>query len=231
MAFFGTKPRQTAVLNHWIAFADGFDHSPQEFYANVGKQLEARRIPGMDISHVEFAEGGILSGKRIYMRMLRERLAFDACAAPFGAGFFFSCRTVYVPAKIELWHLLAIALIFGLFYCLLLPLLGSAFAVVTLAGLALAVCMMFRATVALGLSDIDRTLLKAPIIGPIYEGFFRKETYYREDTRLLYLDAVPRIIKDLAEEVTAAKGIKLVRQYEQAPILGELYKHVPPKEA
>ena len=64
------------------------------------------------------------------------------------------------------------------------------------------------------------------MIGPVYERLFRKETYYRKDTRLLYLSIVPEVVKRLAEEVSGAKGIKLGRQYEHAPILGELYKPV-----
>jgi YD repeat-containing protein len=37
--------------------------------------------------------------------------------------------------------------------------------------------------------------------------FFRKETYYREDTRLMYLSTVDFITKALVDEVTAAKGV------------------------
>ena len=68
----------------------------------------------------------------------------------------------------------------------------------------------FRNTVALGLSDLDTTLLKTPAIGPIYERWFRKDTYYRQDTRLVYLETVPKLIKELAETVTAANGVTLV---------------------
>jgi hypothetical protein len=71
--------------------------------------------------------------------------------------------------------------------------------------------------------------MKIPVVGPIYENIFRKDTYYRQDARLVYLKIVPDIVKELAEEVTGAKGIKLVKQFESAPILGELYKPIPPK--
>ena len=81
----------------------------------------------------------------------------------------------------------------------------------------------------MGLNDLDSTLNKSPLIGSIYERWFRKETYYRLDTRLMYLDTVSNVVKKLAEDVTGAAGVKLVRQYEQAPILGELYKPVPPR--
>ena len=86
----GFKTKKGEVLNHWFAPVDGFSYPPLEFYAAVEKELAARKIPSMDISRLEFAEGGVLSDKRIYLRMIRERLTFDVCAAPFGRYYFFS---------------------------------------------------------------------------------------------------------------------------------------------
>jgi hypothetical protein len=79
------------------------------------------------------------------------------------------------------------------------------------------------------MSDLDTLLLKIPVVATIYEDWFREDTYYRIDTRTVYLQAIPTFIKELAEEITAAKGAKLVEQYQRAPILGELYKRLPPK--
>jgi hypothetical protein len=228
MGLFNFKSKKGEVLNHWIAFIEGFSYSPQEFYTAVEKELTARNLPGMDISRVEFAEGGALSDKRIYLRMIRERLAFDTCAAPFGTGYFFSCRAVYIPAVVTLWHILGALVMLSLVGSLLEQFLGVEFTVIALVGLLLAIAQVFRNTIALGLSDLDATLIKTPFIGPMYERWFRKETYYRLDTRLAYLETVPRLVKDLADEVTAAKGVKLVAQYQCAPVLGELYKPVPP---
>jgi hypothetical protein len=73
--------------------------------------------------------------------------------------------------------------------------------------------------------------MKIPVVGPIYENWFRKDTYYRQDTRLAFLNVVPAIIKNVAEDMSGAKGIKLVEQYERSPIFGELYKRVPPRKA
>ena len=226
MNVFGFNPKKTEVLNHWIDFVDGFGFPPSEFYAAVERELAALQVPSMEISRVEFAEGGILSSQRVYLRMIRERLAFDICAAPFGTGFFFSCRTVHTPAVVRWWHVIVVLGGFGSIYSLLARFLGPDLALVAVAGLVVAIVQMFRNTITLGLSDIDALLLKTPVIGPIYERWFRKETYYRMDTRLMYLDTVPRIVKRLADEFTGAKGIKLIRQYERAPILGELYKPV-----
>lgn len=224
----GFKTKTDEVLDHWISFADGFAFSPQEFYVAVQKELDARKIPGLEISQVDYAEGGLLSDKRIYLRMIRERLAFDTCAAPFGTGFFFSCRSVYSPPVVQLWHIVVVIVCFNLTASLLVHFIGASFAGVALLMLLLAILATFRNAGAL--TDLDSALLKIPAIGPIYEKWFRKETYYRLDTRLVYLKMVPEIVKKVADDITGAKGIKLVQQYERAPILGELYKSIPVRE-
>jgi hypothetical protein len=81
-----------------------------------------------------------------------------------------------------------------------------------------------RNLVAMGLQDLDRVLIQSPLLGSIYELFFRKETYHRIDSRLCYIHLIPMVVKQVAEEVTGEKGIKLVEQYELSPVLGELYK-------
>jgi hypothetical protein len=229
MAIFGFKSNDE-VLDHWISFADGLTLPPQDFYAAVEKEMEARKIPTMKASRVEYAEGGLLSEKRVYLRMLRERLAFDMCAAPFGNTFFFSCRTIHSPPMLRLWHIAVAFVFFAGVYSLLVRELGMMFANIAMVALLIAIAETFRNAVGLGLADLDNALMKIPVVGPIYENWFRKETYYRQDTRLVYLKIVPEIIKNVADNMTGAKGIKLVQQYERAPIFGELYKRIPPKE-
>jgi len=227
--------KKTDVLNHWIAFADGFQSSPTEFYTALESELAARQIPSMAMSKIEFPEGGLLSDKRIYLRMLRERLVFDVCAAPFGNSFFFSCRTAEIPVSLKLWELILILLVGScclpfliiIIYYITGSILLTIFAVALVPFTALGIFFM-RDEVASGLEDIDASLIKIPVIGTIYEVFFRKETYHRIDSRLCYLESVPTIVKQLAEATTAAKGLKLIRQYELAPVLGELYKSRSP---
>jgi hypothetical protein len=183
------------------------------------------------MSRVEFAEGGMLSAKREYLRMTRERLVFDICAAPFGTSYFFSCRFAEIPAEVKLWQLLV--LLVGLCFCLsvsfnlCIQIFGaSSLFIWPLGWITLIALTIFtlRNAVSMGLRDLDDALIKSPVIGPIYERFFRKETYYREDTRLMYLDIVNAAVKALVEETTGAKGIKLIRFNEHNPILEELYK-------
>jgi hypothetical protein len=231
MSIFGFRSKKDEVLDHWISFADGFSLPTQEFYTAVEKEMTARNVPSMDVSKMLYGEGGLLSGNRIYLRMIRERLAFDTCAAPFGNTFFFSCRTVYSPAVLRLWHIVLLLIGFTSLYSLLLRMLGFLFANIAMIALVIAIAEVFRNAVLLSLSDFDTWLMSVPVIGPVYENWFRKDTYYRQDARLVYLKLVPDIIKKVADDLTGAKGVKLVDQYERAPIFGELYKRVhSPKE-
>lgn len=226
---FGFENKKGEILDHWIAFLDNFSFSPQEFYDAVEKELQARKIPSMEISREEFTEGGLLSDRRVYLRLFRERLALYACAAPFGTGYFFSCRTVYVPALVRLWHIVATILFLGVVGGLLVKPLGMSFAAIAMVALMFALAGVLRNASASALSDLDALLLKIPVVATIYEDWFRADTYFRMDTRTVYLQRLPALIKELAEEITAAKGAKLVQQYQCAPILGELYKPLPPK--
>jgi hypothetical protein len=220
----GSKSKKDEVLNHWIAFADNLQFSAQEFYQRLEAQLAERKIPGLEMSKVEYAEGGLLSNQRIYFRLIRERLAFDTCAAPFGTGYFFSCRTVHSPVVLKLWHVVVVVGFLAGLYFILAYYLGITFAAIAVAGFILAVAQIFRNTLAMKIANLDATLIKTPVIGPIYEKWFRVDSYYRQDTRLVYLEIVPKLVQTLAEEMTATKGVKLVRQYSRTPILGELYK-------
>src|SRR5882724_11608304 len=210
---FGFENKKGDILGHWIAFHDNFSFPPQDFFDAIEKELQARKIPGMEISKEEFAEGGMLSDKRIYLRLFRERLAIYTCASPFGSGYFFSCRTVYVPALVRVWHIIAALIFFGTVGGLLINLLGVVFAAIAMVALMFAFAGVLRNAATSAFADVDTLLLKIPALSTIYEDWFRAETYWREDTRAIYLQRIPQVIKEVADEIMAAKGAKLVEQY------------------
>ena len=230
---FGFFQNKADVIDHWYALIPDFNTPTKEFYKGIEKEVKTREVPGLEIFHVDFAEGGIMSSKREYLRMTRERLVFDICAAPFGTAYFFSCRFAEIPAVIKLWQL-AVALICGLVtIALAFRFFGLILGPIALVAGFVFLIYLLRNAVAMGLKDLDATLIKSPVFGPIYENWFRKETYYRHDTRLMYCDTVNAVVKAKVEETTGAKGIKLIRYMENCPMLSELYKpnQVPlPKE-
>jgi hypothetical protein len=228
---FGFKSKRAEVIRHWYALVPGFNTSTEDFYASVEGELKERQVPGLQMSRVDFAEGGVLSDKRTYLRMIRERLVFDICAAPFGKAFFFSCRFAEIPAVVSLSHLLVLAIAVPICVWVSFALCVRIFGVMApviwpFAAIALffAAIYFMRNAVAMGFNDLDATLIQIPVIGAVYETWIRKETYYRQDTRFMYCDTVDEVVKARVEEVTGAKGIKLLRFNDYNPILGELYK-------
>ena len=227
---FGIGNKKAEVMEHWYSLVPGFSTSTKDFYAAVETELKERQVPGLDIAYVDFAEGGVLSAKRQYLRFTRERLVFDICAAPFGTAFFFSCRFAQIPAVVKIWELLVLLIglcavgfwglvifskVLGFFGLILFPLLLLAFIVVAI--------YTMRNAVAMGLKDLDASLIKMPVIGAIYEAWFRKETYYRHDTRLMYCDTINAVVKAKVEEVTGEKGIKLVKFNDYNSVVNEFY--------
>jgi hypothetical protein len=215
-----TQKKSSEVLYHWYTFLENFHTSPLQFYEAVEAGLKARKVPGLEISREEWKEGGVMSQKREYLRLTRERLVFDICAAPFGTGFFFSCRFCNNRPAISFLALMGIVVAVYILFQFLLSRFGffsGLFVfVIALSGLV----WLLRNAVSLGLADLDATLMKTPGIGAVYERFFRKETYYRIDTRLMYLEAVPLAVHEVVAQVTAANGIKL-SEFENRPTLSE----------
>jgi len=160
--------------------------------------------------------------------LMRERLAIVTCAAPFGKFFFFSSRTVYVPALVRLWHIIAAVAFLILVTLLLFKPLGVVFGSIAVITLVFALAGVLRNASAQGFSDLDSLLLKIPVVATIYEDWFREETYYREDTRNLYLKILPDLIQELVEETCAAKGIKLEQNNQRVPNLLDFNKSHSP---
>jgi cation transport ATPase len=200
------RRRNVLVREHWYVPLLDFSISTQEFYAAVEKELDERKVPDLEISRVEFAEGGLLSAKRQYLRLRRERLVFDICSAPFGTSWFFSLRGSIVRRTLQVWEIMfvlaAIASLFFLYWWTFGLFIGS------MAITASVVAVWVLLYLAQRWQGLDDALMELPIIGVIYEGFFRHETYYREDTRLMYLDIVGRVVRHQMEEFTRLAGLK-----------------------
>jgi hypothetical protein len=212
------------VHDHWYTPLDDFQFSTAEFYQMVEQELAKRAVPKLEMSREQYHEGGMLSDKREYLRLKRERLVFDICAAPFGTSYFFSGRFLELPLIIKPFELFVFLIGLAMLFGITQKLFDFWWGLIAFFALIIFTVWILRNAIALGLKDLDAVLLKIPVVSPIYEIFFRKETYYREDTRLMYLTTVNAVVKSLVEKITGAKGVTLLQSYERAPILGDLYK-------
>lgn len=82
--------KKPIVFSHWFYLSEGLLLTVNEFYKLVEDAVKSRRLPEAELEIVDLFEGSVLSAKRVYLRVARQELNFDLCAAPFGTGFFVS---------------------------------------------------------------------------------------------------------------------------------------------
>ncbi len=204
-------PKLPEVEGHWHSLIEGFATSSLDFYTLVQANLARREIPDLLIYSVKWKESGVASGKRIYLRISREHLNFDICAAPFGTGFFFS------------WWLARIRRIFLDFLCLLLGLLCGGFIGYVIVnespnstghGAAFGSLIFFGTLFGIGLIvrhanlGLEPTVISMPVTGFLYRFVFRPTTYFNEDTALMFREAVHKAVVEAIDTVTSAQGVR-----------------------
>ena len=177
------KATRWTVIDYWHDFGDGLQIAPLEFYELVQTELEARRLPRLQILSVTHREGGFGSAERLYLRIKRHWGYFDICAAPFGTGSFFSYRYLVPKPYGMLVKLIGLVVVVNEGTALLVPILGVKQA------LAAGTLSMIVALVA----------------------FFglRRDTYFRQDSGLMYLATVSAVVKSVYERVTLRHGARL----------------------
>jgi hypothetical protein len=214
MSIFARKRGSEAAIEHWYVPLDNFQFSPQEFYQRIEQELNARKIPGLKLSRLKLEESGILSDQREYLRVERERITCDICAAPFGTSFFFSFRFVELPPGITAAQMFGAFFIFCVFFGILGQFVGY---VIAFLGFLVVLCGSVYAArdgIAAGFKD------PAPSSGNASDA----ETYYQKDARLMFATTVRTVTEAVVEEVTASKGIKLLKRFQRKPEAGELYE-------
>lgn len=212
------------VIEHWYSLVPSQYFSSKEFYEHIEVAIKAQQVPALDASRVDLSEGGALSAKREYLRFKRERLTFDICAAPVGVNYFFSYRFYAEPAVVNAWEVLAAMLVLGALLVASIRFVGLVLGPLLLLMACGYLVWLMRSAIGAGLRDVDASLLKLPILGPIYEACFRKDSYYRQDVRIAYCSIVSGIVKQEVARITGEKGVKLLREFTYSPIMGELYK-------
>ena len=228
MNIFSFKSKNDEVLDHWVDQSLDSSYSTDEVYAAIEQQLEARNIPGLKVSRVDYTEGGLLSNKRTYLRLERAQMAFDFCAAPFGNDYFFSCRTIFSVPILNIWHLLVALYLSPIIFNNVLKPMGLYYGAGAVLAVIVTFAILFRQGVKAEFAFLDTALLQLPLVAPIYWFLYRRDTYYREDTRIMYQTVVPQIIKAYLDEISAAKGVKLIRQHRCLPVFGGLNQPLTP---
>ena len=190
-------------------YMENFWTSTEEFYEAIEAELAAMQVPELEITRELFREGGLFSSRREYLRLRRERLIFDVCAAPFGTSYFFSIRFSEIPVELIVWQLLLVLMLLGAVGAAYWAILGLTWGAVMFGLNLVAGFVLLRNLEPLRLHRLDDFLMQLPVFGIVYECLFRPETYYREDTRTMYVETMKVIVQRRIDEVTGQEGLQL----------------------
>ena len=213
------------VEGHWHTTMEGFATSSLDFYELVKTGIARREIPSLKISQVEWKESGLGSGKRIYLRVSREHLNFDICAAPFGTGYFFSWWLAVIPRILLDFAVLCgiiglgfVSLGIGFFATLMATALalrmGNGTFILAPAMVFLTPVIFFGVLAGAGLlvrygnTGLEPAVLSMPITGFLYRVVFRPDTYFSDDTVVMFRDAVHHAVLEAVDQVTSAQGVR-----------------------
>jgi hypothetical protein len=211
------------VEGHWHSLFEGFSTSSLDFYELVKAGIASRQIPDLKIKSVKWRQGGLGSGKRVYLRVSREGMNFDICAAPFGTGFFFSWWLARVPRiLLDLLFLFFLIIFFDVESALVGKAMGLNFEGQNMSQILNQGCsaiflitfVFFGVLFGLGLLarygnvGLEPTVLSMPITGFFYGLIFRPVTYFNEDTALMFRESVHNAVLEAIDQVTTAQGVR-----------------------
>ena len=216
--------RPGEVISHWHVLLDDHHASALDYYVAVEEELKRREVPGLRTERVDYREGGVTTAKREYLRIARERLTFDLCAAPFGTGYFFS------------WWLATqrspYAAFFG--YVGLIVVVGALALFVGKLGMMIGLIMFLIALLASlagvehftrgGNTDLEEAVQAIPLIGTLYNNFFKPATYYAHDTTLMFQESVRQAVSTVIASERSAQGLRALSPDEERPQIRDLLR-------
>jgi len=223
------------IISHWYRLINDLQISSQQFYSRLHQVLCERKVPMLEGGRIEFHEGGPLSPKRQYLRLKRERVTFDICAAPFGTGGFVSWRLGERYLRLNFLGLFVLIVAFLAIlnsiqdyritlFRLSLDLHQTLITVGIVAGIIVFLLWLMRSAVGLGLANLDALLLHTPVIAGFYERFLRPMTYYRIDLALMYEAAIHQAVLQVLDELTEAQKLPRLPDSDRKPIMRDFYK-------
>ena len=212
---FGKILRRKPYLHEqWFVPLLGFESNTEQFYKAIEDDLKARQVPELSLERIEFKQGGWLSANRAYLRLRRQRSVLDVCSAAFGTGWWFSLRSATLPRSLYWWEVGVTLLGLIGFYASYWLLFGTATAAIVMGSSVLFLLLVFLR--ARTWASLDEFILYLPVVGALYERFFRPDTYYRQDQSLMYSTTVGGIVRAKVVEMCALGGVEDPKFYDVA---------------
>ena len=211
------------VISHWSVLIEGLEASPQGFYESVEAGIKKRDIPQAAVSRFQYFEGGLLSAKREYLRVTREKLIFDICGAPYGNAFFVSEWLTQLKLSLHPVLILLVVAVYSVLLRQLTDNLGFFLGLLIAIALIPVALYVIRWLAAQGKINDDYVRV-IPMIGWLYKRFFKPDTYYAIDTETMFQTATHSAVVEVVDGLTNAKGLRALTELERKPILRDFRK-------
>jgi len=157
--------------------------------------------------------------------VIRQRQVIDVCASTFGEDYFFTMREAEMQPHVTALTVLILLLVLGIALTWCVSTFGLFSGIIDFGILLIFGVLFLFSVMRMGLSRVDGILMRLPIIGPVYETWFRRSnTYFQHDSRMVFLKLMDDLVKEQVDEETSSKGIQLLPCFEHQPILDGLYK-------
>lgn len=213
--------RGDSVLSHWYVLLDDFSTSGLAFFDAVEANVRERAVPDVTFARKDFRESGVLSAKRIYLRIRRSNLIFDIGAAPYGTGFFFSWWLVREGPRRAWAYLLGFFLIM-LFVPAIISSFFLFFGPIVYPFAILGTLFVLGHLARSGTFGPEENVLALPFIGWLYETLFSPVTYYRMDTALMFQESIRRAVNDALDGLLTDQGLQALSEEQRKPIIRAL---------
>lgn len=212
------------VLSHWHHPFDGLQESPQSFYKALEEGITKRAIPDGSVSRIEYREGGVFSAEREYLRVERQRLVFDVCAAPFGNGFFVSWWMGEVRSFWATVAMVIILFVTNFIFAYSINKAGVGFGIIIGLMILFGLLWLSGYLIREGIIEITLSPSEIPLFGKVYDFVFKPVTYYRIDTTLMFEDTVHAAVLEAIDRMTGEKGYRSLTELERKPIHKDLFR-------
>ena len=212
------------VVSHWHKHLEDQRASALDFYGAVEEELKRREVPGLQLERVDWREGGVTSAKREYLRIGRERLTFDLCAAPYGTGYFYSWwvakqKSPYA-AMLGVVGLIVVLGALGLFISKLGMFIGLIMFLIALLASLAGVEHGARA----GNVQLEEAVQAIPGVGAMYNSLFKPVTYYSLDTAIMFQESVSKAVGTVIANERNAQGLRALSPDEERPQIRDLLR-------
>lgn len=216
--------RSRLDLDDWRIWLKNFQLPPLEFYGLLEAAVRARQIPELEIAHQEHRERNVLSDRRVYLCLRRDRLLFDCCAAPFGTDYFFSYWLWLMPRRFTIFHFLGLMTSLEILNLLSSRGLGLVDGLMAGATLLYLLFLMSQSGLIRRPHWVEEYLHGVSVFGVIYELFFRKPTCFEMDTAQVFLASIHDCCLEVLDGLTQTHSLRALSEEERRkPVMRDFF--------